>query len=124
MLSDQNKALVLRVSGNALTGSDAEWSNLEKLLDAAREEGRQSAGERVKALEDELRRHTEHLADFDRRYSMDSSSDVAAALYCAQRLLAPQAAPVEQTDFLASIREAEGAKDAAWFAAGDQKGGA
>ncbi|PIB91246.1 hypothetical protein [Caulobacter sp. FWC2] len=58
--------------------------------------------ERIKELEGERRRHTEHMADFDRRYSMDSSSDVAAALYCAQRLLSGQpAAPSLPADVVA-----------------------
>lgn len=48
-LKPENVALVLRVTGNAMTGSNAEWSNLEKLLDAARAEGLRPSvlGERV-----------------------------------------------------------------------------
>lgn len=109
MLSDQNKALVDNLDWKIDDEREHCWTFedtvLNRLLDAARQEGRQSSGERVKALEEGLKPFAQ-IAD---RYPtgglqadiQQRSPDVvrrlhAAYFYHAAALLSPQAAPVEQ----------------------------
>lgn len=112
MLSDQDLALIECIVPKSLrvffTGVRvADWT--AHLLDAAREEGRQSAGDRVKALEEALKPFAE-VADWydasepdtfevwmDYPHGFINRSVARLANYRrAAALLSPQAAPVEQ----------------------------
>ncbi len=110
MLSDQNKALIARELGasDRVRLRDLEEISdtaLHFLLDAARQEGRQSSGERVAALEAIVRRFVDAddeapefgVADcIDNKGEHYQSADYAALVHGARALLSPQAAPVEQ----------------------------